>query len=180
MISPPISNNTMASLITSLEAEIGQMEDTLVSMKANLAALKIAFAPAKDTFKLILPSGESICPKKTTGNHISVVRCPVSQGQVFKEVKITSGPHTGYMEFVAVGGIADGKLLDNFHGRCEKLCFYKRDTRPSKKNNDNQRWKITDGKISSFNGGVQLKALSHPFLGISLTNEGDAFTRSYE
>jgi hypothetical protein len=178
MISPPISNNTMASLITSLEAEIGQMEDTLVSMKANLAALKIAFAPAKDTFKLILPSGESICPKKTTGNHISVLRCPASQGQVFKEVKITSGPHTGYMEFVAVGGIADGKLLDNYRGKCEKICFYGR--LPDRKDNKNQRWKITDGKISSFNSGVQLKALSHPFLGISLTNEGDAFTLSYE
>lgn len=170
----------MDTLISSLKAEIGQVEDTLKSMKANLAALEIAFAPAKDTFKLVLPSGESICPKKTTGNHISLIRCPVSQGQRFKIINITSGPHAGYKEFVAVGGIADGKLLDNFHGKCEKLCFYRRDTRPSKKNNDNQRWKITDGKISSFNGGVQLKALSHPFLGISLTNEGDSFTLSYE
>jgi hypothetical protein len=176
MISPPISNNTMASLITSLEAEICQMEDTLVSMKANLAALKIAFAPAKDTFKLILPSGESIRPMVTTGSNISLIRCPVSQGQVFKEVRITSGPHTGYMEFVAVGGIADGKLLDS--GKKVRACLYRR--LPDRKDNKNQRWKITDGKISSFNGGVQLKALSHPFLGISLTNEGDAFTLSYE
>lgn len=162
----------MDTLISSLKAEIGQVEDTLQSMKANLAALEIAFAPAKDTFKLVLPSGESICPKKTTGNHISLIRCPVSQGQRFKIINITSGPHAGYKEFVAVGGIADGKLLDS--GKGDHASFYKK----CLKENDNQRWKITDGKISSFNGGVQLKANPDPL--ILLTNEGDSFTLSYE
>ena len=165
----------MDTLISSLKAEIGQVEDTLQSMKANLAALEIAFAPAKDTFKLVLPSGESICPS-VIGKHISAIRCPVSQGQRFKMINITSGPHAGYKEFVAVGGIADGKLLDNSHGKCDHACFYKK----CLKNNVNQRWKITDGKISSFNSGVQLKARPHPFLNILLTNEGDAFTLSYE
>jgi hypothetical protein len=163
----------MDTLISSLKAEIGQVEDTLQSMKANLAALEIAFAPAKDTFKLVLPSGESICPS-VIGKHISAIRCPVSQGQRFKMINITSGSHAGYKEFVAVGGIADGKLLDS--GKGDHASFYKK----CLKNNVNQRWKITDGKISSFNSGVQLKASPHPFLRILLTNEGDSFTLSYE
>jgi len=163
-----------------LEARVAALEEEKAVYTAGVkrleAILNPPVAPEEQTVKLRLSSGESIC--SSSGNHKGVLRCSFDEGQRFKIVPITSGIHSDHVVFEAVGGtnLLNGKtyVLDNYGGESKSLCFYKR----HEGINANQRWKISsDGKISSANGGRQIKAgRNGTFTFAEKDEEGDSFT----
>ena len=104
----------------------------------------------EDLYKIILPSGGTIAPKKK-GNSFPMREVFFEEGQLFRMIPITAGPHKGFIELEAVGGVSSGKLLDrNSHanqGSGRPPILYKR--LPNRKNNDHQRWKLVDGFLVS-------------------------------
>jgi roadblock/LC7 domain-containing protein len=127
--------------------KMAEMTQKFTAMTQEFAEMTQEFAKMTQVqnghyLKIRLPNG------KFVGFHKSVERQSLAdveeaKAQVFKMIRIAEGPHEGHVEFEAVGGHHDGKVLDNRTRKNKNLGFYERNHTPA------QRWMVNGGKIQS-------------------------------
>ena len=107
----------------------------------------------EEVYRIAVPSGNEMALKKK-GPHISIGLVESGTGQIFRVIPLTTGTFAGAIKIQAVGGFADGKVLDNYKQKNDHLCLYK----TSRDNNRAQNWKKDGNKlISMTTGKLQLK-----------------------
>jgi hypothetical protein len=120
----------------------------------------------EEVYRIAVPSGNEMALKKK-GPHISIGLVESGTGQIFRVIPLTTGTFAGTIKIQAVGGFADGKVLDNYKQKNDHLCLYK----TSRDNNRAQNWKKDGNKlISMTTGKLQLKVNGDS---IGFSNNGD-------
>jgi len=126
-------------------------------------------AEVEEHVRLAVPSGHEMALKKK-GAHISIGLVESGNGQVFRVIPLTSGTFAGAIKIQAVGGSADGKVLDNYKQKNDHLCFYK----TSRDNNRAQNWKKDGNKLISMTTGKLQMKVNGEYIGFS--HAGDDIT----
>lgn len=135
-----------------VEEEAEEAEAT-VEEEAQEAEADAQAETTEELYRITVPSGHEMALKKK-GPHISIGLVESGNGQVFRVIPLTTGTFAGAIKIQAVGGFADGKVLDNYKQKNDHLCLYK----TSRDNNRAQNWKKDGNKlISMTTGKLQLK-----------------------
>lgn len=127
-------------------AEIAEINQKLSQKLAELTKIRSQQMQRQNStlIKIRLPNGNFMGYSRGIKD-ASLVDVEESKAQIFKTVLISEGPHEGHVEFEAVGGHQDGKVLDNRTRKNISLGFYER----GGENNPAQRWMVKEGKITS-------------------------------
>ena len=134
------------------EAEVQVQEEAEAEAEEEVQAEEDAEAQ-EEVYRIAVPSGNEMTLKKK-GPHISIGLVESGTGQIFRVIPLTTGTFAGAIKIQAVGGFADGKVLDNYKQKNDHLCLYK----TSRDNNRAQNWKKDGNKlISMTTGKLQLK-----------------------
>ncbi len=162
------------------------MTQKMAEMTQKFAAMTQEFAEMTQEFakmtqvqnahylKIRLPNG------KFVGYHAgvegeSLADVEEAKAQVFKMIRIAEGPHEGHVEFEAVGGHHDGKVLDNRSRNNKDLGFYKRTS--IRVPNPAQRWMVNGGKIqSAVEGNLYLTIKEDGKALFKYSGQGSLFT----
>jgi hypothetical protein len=124
--------------------------------------------------KIRLPNGNFVGYHKGIKQE-SLADVEESKAQIFKTVLISEGPHTGCIEFEAVGGHHHGKVLDNSAQENKLLIFYKRTSIQAP--NRAQRWMVKGGKIASVvEGNLHLAIKEGGRALFTYSEQGSLFT----
>ena len=128
-----------------------------------------AIEPQEQLYRLSVPSGNEFAVKRK-GPHMGIGLVEAGNGQMFRVITLTSGTFAGSIQVQAVGGVADGKVLDNYKQKNDRLCFYKN----SRDNNHAQNWKRYGNKlISTVRGKLAVKVNGES---IGFSENGDDIT----
>lgn len=132
------------------EAEVQVQEEAEAEVQAEE---EVQAEVQEEVYRIAVPSGNEMALKKK-GPHISIGLVESGTGQIFRVIPLTTGTFAGAIKIQAVGGFADGKVLDNYKQKNDHLCLYK----TSRDNNRAQNWKKDGNKlISMTTGKLQLK-----------------------
>ena len=143
----------------------GEEAEAEVQVQAEAEA-EVQAEVQEEVYRIAVPSGNEMALKKK-GPHISIGLVESGNGQVFRVIPLTTGTFAGAIKIQAVGGFADGKVLDNYKQKNDHLCLYK----TSRNNNRAQNWKKDGNKlISMTTGKLQLKVNGDS---IGFSNNGD-------
>ena len=146
------------------EAEDAEVEADDAEVEADDAEVEAEVQ--EEVYRIAVPSGNEMALKKK-GPHISIGLVESGTGQIFRVIPLTNGTFAGAIKIQAVGGFADGKVLDNYKQKNDHLCLYK----TSRDNNRAQNWKKVGNKlISMTTGKLQLKVNGDS---IGFSNNGD-------
>ena len=147
-----------------VEAEDAEVEADDAEVEADDAEVEAEVQ--EEVYRIAVPSGNEMALKKK-GPHISIGLVESGTGQIFRVIPLTNGTFAGAIKIQAVGGFADGKVLDNYKQKNDHLCLYK----TSRDNNRAQNWKKVGNKlISMTTGKLQLKVNGDS---IGFSNNGD-------
>lgn len=148
------------------EAEAEDAEAEVEDAEVEADDAEVEAEAEEEVYRIAVPSGNEMALKKK-GPHISIGLVESGTGQIFRVIPLTNGTFAGAIKIQAVGGFADGKVLDNYKQKNDHLCLYK----TSRDNNRAQNWKKVGNKlISMTTGKLQLKVNGDS---IGFSNNGD-------